>query len=280
MRLDQYYRKRLRTPNYGAYVSDTYDDQYIQNIVGAFEDFGDRQNLNDVGIINEMMEFVQNLQYTTDEVSAGYNEYPKYPIETLVDKEGDCEDSSILLSSMLDQFGYGSVLLIFKNQQHAAVGVAGDPDLEGTYYEQGGQRYYYTETTAPGYRIGQLPPDMEVGNPEITPVNDSGVLVFSYAVDTPSEGGASVEITMRNVGDGTGSAKAQAAFKNRSQQRVVSAVSDATQLSPNEEHTVTLDLEPPDDQDLRAEVGVVMDGILQDRLRSEFREPVDSGNMG
>lgn len=278
--LDQYYRSRLRTRNYGAYVSDTYDDQYIQNIVNEFEDFGERQNLNDGGIISEMMSFVQNLEYTTDKVSAGYNEYPKYPIETLVDREGDCEDSSILLSSMLDQFGYGSVLLIFEDQQHAAVGVAGDTSIEGTYYEQDGQRYYYTETTAPGYSIGQLPSSMEVGDPELAPVNNSGVLVFSYAVDTPSDGGASVEITMRNVGDGTGSAQAQVAFQDRSQQRVASEVSDSTRLRPSEEHTVTLNLSPPDDQALRAEVGVVMDGTLQDRLRSEYREPVESGNMG
>jgi len=278
--LYEYYQDRLRTPNYGSYVSDTYDDQYIQSIVSEFEDFGERQNLNDVDIINEMMGFVQNLEYTLDKVSAGYNEYPRYPLETLVDREGDCEDSSILLASMLDQFGYGSVLLLFEDQQHAAVGVAGESGIEGAYYEQDGQRYYYTETTAPGYGIGQLPPDMEVGNPEVVSINNSGVLVFSYVVNTPSEGGASVEVTMRNVGDGTGSAKTQVAFKDKDQQRVVSAVSDATQLRPNEEHTVTLNLTPPDDQALRAEVGVVMDGTLQDRLRSEFREPVEMGNMG
>jgi len=278
--LYQYYKNRLRTPDYGAYVSDTYDDQYIQGIVGEFKDFGDRRDLNDVDIINEMMGFVQNLEYTSDRVSAGYNEYPKYPVETLVDREGDCEDSSILLASMLDQFGYGSVLLIFKDQQHMAVGVAGEEGIEGTYYEQNGRRYYYTETTAAGWNIGELPSDMEVGNPELAPVNNIGVLVFSYVVDTPSEGGASVEVTMRNVGDGAGDAKAQVAFKNKDQQRVVSAVSDSTRVEPTEEHTVTLDLTPPDDQPLRAEVGVVMDGMLQDRLRSEFREPVGPDNMG
>ncbi|MBX0288471.1 copper amine oxidase [Halomicroarcula sp. F28] len=277
--LYQYYKNRLRTPNYGAYVSDSYDDQYIQSVVNEFEEFGRQQGLNDVDIINEMMRFVQNLEYTTDEVSAGYNEYPKYPLETLVDREGDCEDSSILLASLLEQFGYGSVLLLFEDQQHMAVGVAGEAGIEGTYYEQNGRRYYYTETTSSGWTIGQLPTNMEVGNPELAPIDDSGVLVFSYVVDTPSEGGTSVEVTMRNVGDGSGNAKAQAAFKNRDQQRVVSTVSDATRLRPNEEHTVTMDLEPPDDQTLRAEVGVVMDGVLQDRLRSEFRESVEMGEI-
>ena len=35
--LYQYYKNRDRTRKYGAYVSDTYDDQYIKGIVSEFE---------------------------------------------------------------------------------------------------------------------------------------------------------------------------------------------------------------------------------------------------
>ncbi|WP_229783180.1 copper amine oxidase [Haloarcula pellucida] len=271
--LYQYYKSRDRTREYGAYVSDTYDDQYIKSIVDEFERFGEEQGLNDVGVINLMTSFVQNLEYTSDTVSAGYNEYPKYPIETLVDREGDCEDSCILLASMLEQFGYGSTLLVFRDKQHMALGIAGGEDVPGTYYKKDGQRYYYVETTAPGWEIGQLPPDMEGGTPEFRPINDSGVLVFSYAVDTPASGGAAVEMSMRNVGDGVGTAQAKVVFQNADENLVASAQSQKVQLEPQGEYSTTLNLLPPDDQKLRAKVQVIMDGTVQDTLTSEWRQP-------
>ncbi|MFC7047360.1 hypothetical protein ACFQH6_19820 [Halobacteriaceae archaeon GCM10025711] len=60
-----------------------------------------------------LIDFVQNLPYVPDDVSAGVDEYPKYMMETLVEAGGDCEDSSILLASLLlsSSFGYGTVLI-------------------------------------------------------------------------------------------------------------------------------------------------------------------------
>ncbi|MFC6863647.1 copper amine oxidase [Halomicroarcula sp. GCM10025817] len=271
--LYQYYKSRDRTREYGAYVSDTYDDQYIKGIVNEFERFGKERGLNDAGIINQMMTFVQNLKYTSDKVSAGYNEYPKYPIETLVDREGDCEDSCILLASMLEQFGYGSTLLVFRDKQHMALGIAGGENIPGTSFQNDGQQYYYVETTAKGWGIGELPPEMEGGTPEFRPIHDSGVLVFSYAVDTPASGGAAVEVTMQNVGDGTGTAQAKVGFENANENLVASAQSQAKQLEPQAEYTTTLNILPPDDQQLRAKVQVIMDGTVQDTITSKWKSP-------
>lgn len=50
-------------------------------------------------------------------------EYPKYPVETLVEG-GDCEDKSILLAAILRAMGYRTALLVFSgNPGHIAVGV-------------------------------------------------------------------------------------------------------------------------------------------------------------
>ena len=38
---------------------------------------------------------------------------------------------------------------------HLALGVAGD--FKGSYYTHDNQRYFYSETTGQGWRIGQLP---------------------------------------------------------------------------------------------------------------------------
>lgn len=94
--------------------------------------------------------FVQSLEYIPD----GDTEYPKFPIETIYDSGGDCEDTAILLCGFLKSMGYGSALIRFDD--HCAVGVLGD-NLDGTYFEVNGKRYYYVETTSYGWRIGQIP---------------------------------------------------------------------------------------------------------------------------
>ncbi|WP_152422623.1 hypothetical protein [Natrinema pellirubrum] len=105
--LYQYYQRRMRVGDYGAYVSDTNDDEYITRLAEQFKTFRDRNNLSDREMIDHVTGFVQQLQYTRDEPATGYNEYPKFPTETLVDQGGDCEDTCILLSSILERTASG-----------------------------------------------------------------------------------------------------------------------------------------------------------------------------
>lgn len=103
-----------------------------------------------------VIRFVQQaIPYKTDPYNYGYD-YPRYPIETLHEKKGDCEDKSCLLTALLKTLGHDAVLLEFKD--HMSVGVAGN-DLDGSAYELNGKKYYYTETTGtfepgnnPGYK--------------------------------------------------------------------------------------------------------------------------------
>ncbi|WP_411964529.1 hypothetical protein [Haloferax sp. YSMS24] len=198
-----YYKRRLRTNDYGGYVSDVYDDQYIKSITDDIEEFGERNNYSDREIVDHVIAVVQNMEYTQDKAATGYNEYPKYPVETLVDRGGDCEDTCILLASMLRELGYGTVLLVLRDAQHMAVGVAGDDSLQGEYYEHKGQRYFYLETTSGGWQVGQVPPEIkEAGtNAEIVEVTSRPVLAYSWAVNVPSTGGVKVKTKVRNVGD-------------------------------------------------------------------------------
>jgi len=99
--------------------------------------------------------FVQSFEYVSDSISSGYDEYPRYPLETLLERKGDCEDTAILTAVLLRQLGYGSALIFFDD--HCAVGVKGDRSLEGYYYEVNNTRYYYLETTDTGWKVGQMP---------------------------------------------------------------------------------------------------------------------------
>lgn len=273
--LYSYYGSRDRTRNYGAYVSDTYDDPYLSGVVSDFESYGQDRGMNDVEIIDHMMAFVQDLEYTSDQVSAGFNEYPKYPVETLVDQGGDCEDTCILLASLLESFGYGSVLLAFYDEQHMALGVAGEEAVTGTSYQHNGRDYYYVETTAPDWGVGMVPDNIKGASPEILTVIDHAVLVCSYAVDVTGYG-ADVDLSMMNVGMAAGEARARFEFEDRSGNVTASGETETVTLQPNEETSKTMDLMPPEEEQ-RAKVTLYADGEKQDTLTSEFREPVETG---
>lgn len=112
---------------------------------------GDREK------VDFLIDFVQNLPYIPDDVSKGYDDYTKRHIETVVEGGGDCEDSAIMLASLLssEPFQYGTALLLLPG--HAALGVKGSDDIEGSYYEKDGERYYYIETTGRGWNVGEIP---------------------------------------------------------------------------------------------------------------------------
>lgn len=119
--------------------------------------------------------FVQSaIRYELDEVHHQY-EYPKYPIETLVDGTGDCEDVAILGAALLKSMGYEVALLI--SRTHAALGVAGTEAISGTYIPYEIQRgdekeiikYFYYEMTTNGWQLGDVPTNVEASI-EVFPV--------------------------------------------------------------------------------------------------------------
>lgn len=150
-------RKKIR--DYSYYVTDPSDDEYLAGLAAKFKEAAEKENYSDLDMVKNIIFFVQNLQYVDDKVGTGYDEYPKFPLETLTDEGGDCEDSAILLASLLRELGYGTVLIQFED--HMAVGVKGEESILGSYYEVEGTRYYYVETTSTGWSIGEVPELME-----------------------------------------------------------------------------------------------------------------------
>ena len=115
--------------------------------------------------IDFLLSFSQSLKYSEDNVTSGVGEYPRYPVETLVDQTGDCEDTSALLISLVEILGYNaSIILIpeaWDGYGHAAVGI-NVTGASGVHYivnegEPDETSYYYAETTAPGWRLGEMP---------------------------------------------------------------------------------------------------------------------------
>jgi len=130
-------------------------DPIVSQLATALKESAENEGYDSYQTVSYIMSFVQSLPYTADDVTTGKDEYPRYPIETLVDEGGDCEDTSFLLAGILKELNYGVCLIIPSG--HVAVGVLGSEALPGTYYELDGKRYYYCETTGSGFEIGECP---------------------------------------------------------------------------------------------------------------------------
>lgn len=269
----EYYTARYRTRDWGGYVSDRYDDPYLGSLASSIESYGERNNLSSRQIVQHAIRFVQNLEYTQDKATTGYNEYPKYPVETLVDRGGDCEDTCILLSSLLRELGYGSVLLVLPEANHMAVGVAGESSIEGAYYEYDGRRYYYLETTNGGWDVGEVPPAVQQSGSgaRIREVDSRPVLVFAYQVFPREKGGVTVSLTVSNVGDATATtAQIEAGFQRRDGTVVASARTAVDRLETDSTTKTSIALPRVRGNELRARVRVFLDGSLHDAHRSSY----------
>lgn len=151
------YKERPRPTSTSSYVNlakDSKDDDYIEKLVQLFNTKISQYNFNERQKLNFIVAFVQSLPYTVDSVTTLADEYPRYPIETLFDRGGDCEDTSILTAAILDHMGYDVALI--NPPKHMAVGIA-LPYAYGRYYNHDGKKYFYLETTGQYWEIGEMP---------------------------------------------------------------------------------------------------------------------------
>ena len=168
------YQQRVRggwsSRDYDEYVLDPLDDAYLESLVNWIQtqvgtDFYDT--------VECAFNFVQAaIDYTFD---PAWYEYPRYPVETLVDETGDCEDTAILYASLVRTLGAGAMLAAvdtdhngvvdhmitlvpvsqayadattcangctnsfwtYGSQLYAFAETTGEPDIMGYYYELG-----------------------------------------------------------------------------------------------------------------------------------------------
>lgn len=162
---------------YSIYVTNTYDDYYISKLASGLKQISLLNGFNLDDELHFIISFIQGLENTVDSETTPYNEYPKYPIETLAELGGDCEDTSILLASILKAINVETALLIMREPDHCAVGIA-VTGITGVGVEHNGIVYYYVETTGSGYRIGEIPPVYLGKEPQIALLNPVSQVQF------------------------------------------------------------------------------------------------------
>ena len=191
--LDLYvmYKKKLRHDfeNDASNISNyaIYKDKYVQDIISQVIIIaGEHKNVNWYQMFRNL---VAQIVYNDDKFS-GFDEYPKYPLESIVDGSGDCEDTSILLAALLRGFQYrwqtalkdSSVAHQLDNVNvgflvmpgHVAVGywvpdfeIVFDPthkEFDGlnlAYYKSGEKKYCYVETTSNDFVPCEVPKQID-----------------------------------------------------------------------------------------------------------------------
>jgi hypothetical protein len=265
---------RPYTKNYSVYVTNPFDDDIINFLAESIQEKAVEEGYSDYDTVSFAVSFVQSLEYTSDEVTKGFDEYPRFPIETIVDKGGDCEDTAILSAAIIDALGYGVVLMHFDNVDnvsgHMAIGVAGGKGVYGSYWLFRERKYYYVETTGENWGIGQIPDVYAGKSAYIYPMDPVPILSHEWAIST--EGNYLVlKVTATNYG----SAKAEgvyiyAGFDAGIDKAWNPELSPTFDLDIGESKIATLYLVPPYNKYTRLVVQIIYGGFAVEESYSKW----------
>lgn len=195
------YQSRTRNRDYDLFASDPYDDWLIKEIADALLSLAKAYGLEGKQIPGLCISFVQSLNYTSDLESSGYDQYPRFPYETLYENGGDCEDTAILSAAILQEMGYDVVLL--ELPEHMALGIKCNSEQKGKSFEYEGSNYYYVETTGSDWQIGEIPKKYVDQPVHVIPVYKRPMINLDFKARceySKEEGVVDVNITIRNVG--------------------------------------------------------------------------------
>jgi len=239
-------KPRPRTKNLSVYVTHSLDDIFFQDLTAALSAEGEKLGLTKDQMVELAVVFVQTIPYCLDIEGTGLEDYPKYPIETLIDGNGDCEDHAFLLAELLRSMNYDAIILRYdvKPIGHVAVGVADNGNTYGSYYEHNGKKYYYTETTATGWKIGAVPEEYKIPA-EIWDLVPSPALGRERFRWPDFSGTMPLELTVYNDGTALALGVKVYAFLDAGDGKCYADASTTIDIPPEETRTVTLMLKLP-----------------------------------
>lgn len=118
-----------------------------------------QKNFTELQTKEFMLKFVQEtIEYKADEGDW------KYPIETIFDSIGDCEDVAFLYGTITEIAGYDSILINYKvdeDVEHLLPAIYSPSKTGGDNISLDGRKYHFAETTSEMYTIGMGPDQAE-----------------------------------------------------------------------------------------------------------------------
>ena len=266
----EYYAELERPPteDYSIYVTHPFDDEYLRILIEKINFIAISRDYSESEKVNLVISFVQSLPYTSDSVTTPYDEYPRYPLETLVDGGGDCEDSSILVASLLYGMNYDVILLGLPG--HMACGVYLQ-DGYGWHYTLNDREYYYLETTNEGWAIGDIPQDYEDESAYLYELTAVPILTQHWSASWIGED-LEISVTVSNLGTAIAQDIRVYAALDAGEDYVWNAVeTESFDLEFGREITLDVIIEVPENEHTRLIIGVLdSEGYLIDKSNSEW----------
>ena len=138
--------------------------RYIRHYI---DDLCDKHGLHELDKIQFVLDFVQepNIKFCMNKESKDidcFEDYIRYPDETLYDKEADSNSKALLAAMLFHLMKFEVLYMHSKKQRHAAIGVEVRPEwlncfspktLDEITIEYKGKRYVFCETTGDKFRI-------------------------------------------------------------------------------------------------------------------------------
>lgn len=118
--------------SYVQFANAAVDDGPIGELAADIRRWVTEHRLDSLDEINLVLRLSRCFRYESDEERYG-REYPKYPLETLVEQRGDCEDFAILCAVLLYRLGHRAALVLMQTEDcgHAAVAVEAPRPVSG-----------------------------------------------------------------------------------------------------------------------------------------------------
>lgn len=162
--------------SYRAMINDPAQEPLYTDLLTEFRKIRLDENLDDDEYLELIAVYVQSLGYETLEETPA-----KFPVETVVDQAGDCDDKSLLLAGLLSREDYAVALLSFGPEKHMAVGI-GSEDCP-----YGNTGYLFLETTNISY-IGVVTGNLDNGRriesePVVIPIGN-GTKTYTRCAET------------------------------------------------------------------------------------------------
>jgi predicted transglutaminase-like cysteine proteinase len=176
--------KVKQVQDYARFVRDGLTPE-VDETCRQIRQFSEADRLTTVAEINNVLAFAQRFEYAFDREDKGVAEYPKFPLETMVEDRGDCEDHAILAAACLARLGYEVRLVSVEygtGPGHMALAVAGADELPEGFAlvdPTSGRRFYYCEATTDAasrdprgivFRMGEAPEREKQAQLELIPI--------------------------------------------------------------------------------------------------------------
>lgn len=144
-----------------AFVDDPAQQDAIDALCEAFRAIKKKRGFSSDTYAEFITKYVQTIPYDVERASAGLADQtlvgdPRFPVQTIVDGKGDCDEKVFLLAALLKHEGYGCAAFLYSEEKHLCLGIKS----EGAGYKNSG--YEIVETTSPMY-ISEVPQEFAGG---------------------------------------------------------------------------------------------------------------------